>query len=421
MGKEKEGRVPIWARSEPLAPVKWTEGLWKHTVIVLVAGGIALIYWRYFEKQPWLWPLLILGGIISVLLFWKLPGWQVSRSNATDENRFDRENEARKTLAQIVGGMFVLFGLYSSLNTLDLSREGQITERFTRAIEQLGASDAAGQPKLELRLGGIYALERIARDSERDYGVIMEVLTTYVREHSPRKKLDFEPQATICIEKASIVGPKAPAPKMATPKAALDEAPRIGADIQAILTVLGRRELRYDKSPLDLSATNLRGAHLHGMDFRGVDLHSADLREADFEGANLRGVELYNADLRRACLTDAHLEKANLGGAKLWEAKFHRTHLNQALFPDAHLDKGMLAGAILTGATLNGANLCEANLKDADLREADLTVANLRGVDLGGADLRNAVLEQKQIDSAMIGDRQTKLPSTLKKPESWPK
>ena len=134
-------------------------------------------------------PSLLFVGIVVILLWWKLPKVQVARSKAlTDQIRFDRENEARKTLAQILGGIFLLAGLYSSVQTFNLAREGQITDRYTKAIEQLGASDGTGISKLEVRLGGIYALERIARDSERDHRTIMEVLTTYVREHSPRKK-----------------------------------------------------------------------------------------------------------------------------------------------------------------------------------------------------------------------------------------
>jgi hypothetical protein len=56
----------------------------------------------------------------------------------------------------------------------EIAREGQITDRFTKAIAQLGEQ---GPEKLAVRLGGIYALERIARDSERDHWPMMEVLT----------------------------------------------------------------------------------------------------------------------------------------------------------------------------------------------------------------------------------------------------
>ena len=84
-------------------------------------------------------------GILVVLALWLLPRWQAARSQGlTAGNRFDRENEARKTLAQIIGGVFVLAGLYSSLQTFDLQRQGQITDRFTKAIDQQGAVEPGG-------------------------------------------------------------------------------------------------------------------------------------------------------------------------------------------------------------------------------------------------------------------------------------
>jgi hypothetical protein len=174
-----------------------------------IAGGVVLIaagsVWinRSHLLPGSLHLLTILCGIavLVVLTLWLLPIWQVSRSKGlTAANRFDRENEARKTLAQIIGGVFVLAGLYSSVKTFDLQRQtenlqeqGQITDRFTKAIDQLGAVapggvlDQDGKPRinLEARLGGIYALERIARDSPRDDWTIMEVLTAYVRENAP--------------------------------------------------------------------------------------------------------------------------------------------------------------------------------------------------------------------------------------------
>lgn len=71
---------------------------------------------------------------------------------------------------------------------VQVGREGQITERFTRAIEHLGKDKS-----LDERLGGIYALERIARDSPVDRRTITEVLTAYVRSHSPRPPEDEDP------------------------------------------------------------------------------------------------------------------------------------------------------------------------------------------------------------------------------------
>ena len=63
--------------------------------------------------------------------------------------------------------------------THELTEQGQITDRFTKAIEQIGSD------KLDIHIGGIYALERIARDSAKDHPTVMEVLTAFIREHSP--------------------------------------------------------------------------------------------------------------------------------------------------------------------------------------------------------------------------------------------
>jgi hypothetical protein len=82
-------------------------------------------------------------------------------------------------MAQILGGTALLSGLYFTWRTLRTNQEGQITERFTRAINQLGSTEP------EIRLGGIYALERIARDSERDRSTITQVLSAYIRQNSP--------------------------------------------------------------------------------------------------------------------------------------------------------------------------------------------------------------------------------------------
>jgi hypothetical protein len=53
--------------------------------------------------------------------------------------------------------------------THELTEQGQVTDRYTKAIEQLESE------KLDVRIGGIYALERVARDSARDHPTVMEV------------------------------------------------------------------------------------------------------------------------------------------------------------------------------------------------------------------------------------------------------
>ena len=179
-----------------------------------------------------------------------------------------------------------------------VAQEGHITE----AIEKLGQE---GDDKMTIRLSGIYALERLAQDSEKDHGPIMEVLTAYVREKAPRKNDDYKPQA--------------------------DERPP--PDIQAILTVIGRREttgLARRNDRLDLSKTHLVGAILPDANLREADLPWADLRHANLSRTHLDEADLYTVRLNRANLRETHLNKVNLFMAAMDNANLKKTHLEEA-------------------------------------------------------------------------------------------
>src|SRR5262249_53416806 len=154
------------------------------------------------------------------------------------------------------------------------------------AVQSQSTKDGAPIPRLEVRLGGIYALERIAHDSERDRGPILEVLMAYVRTNSHEKMLR----------------------------------PGYGVrqDIQAILDVITKERegglilgLVAGHSGADLRGAILLAADLGGADLRGADLTGADLRWADLSKAHLGG------DLTLANLREAHLNGADLTLADL--------------------------------------------------------------------------------------------------------
>jgi hypothetical protein len=63
-------------------------------------------------------------------------------------------------------------------------RQRRITESFAKAVEQLGSD------KLEVRLGGLYSVERISKESPDDYWTVMENLTAFVRERSRRNEAE---------------------------------------------------------------------------------------------------------------------------------------------------------------------------------------------------------------------------------------
>jgi uncharacterized protein YjbI with pentapeptide repeats len=338
---------------------------------------------------------LAVVGLLAVVI-WVLPPALVRPDGPlTAAERLRAENDVRTTLLQAIAGAILLGGLYFTARTLqintrtlELNREGQITERFTRAIEQLGQQ---GTEKLDVRLGGIYALERIAATSKEDHGPVMAVLTAFVREQAR-----WHPD----------IG-ATPARNDTPPASEPDYVPtavRPRADVQAVVTVLGRRNRDFDESghTLDLSGVDLRGAdlrdaHLERINLREAHLEDSDLGSAYLTGALLRGAHLersilLGAQLGAADLSAAHLEGASLRGARLEDATLGGAHLEGADLADSDLQR-----AFLSQAHLEGTNLSYAHLEDAFLPGAHLARAVLYGAHLAGADLHDADLSETNI------------------------
>ncbi len=208
----------------------------------------------------------------------------------------------------------------------------QLADRYTAAVTQLGSDT------LDVRLGGIYALERIATDSPADHRTVVEVLSAFVREHTTPGR----PGAARRGHSATLPTPA----DRATVTIPAPAGPDLDTDIQAALTVLGRLPERAGVPRADLTGAYLSGAQLFG---------------ANLTGARLSGVHLSGADLLRANLTGAKLSKANMAGAELFRANLSGSRLNLAN---------------LTGARLNRANLSDAVLAEADLSDAVLGGAN---------------------------------------------
>lgn len=96
-----------------------------------------------------------------------------------EKDRVNAQNAIYGTLVQAVGSVFFFVTAYFTWRNVKATEEKQVTERFSKAIEQLGNDN------IHVRLGGIYALERIANDSNKDYWQVIEVLTAYIREKAP--------------------------------------------------------------------------------------------------------------------------------------------------------------------------------------------------------------------------------------------
>lgn len=277
-------------------------------------------------------------AVISVIigpLASRIAGWE---DHLSDEKRAEIRASARDTLLKAAGGLVLLLGAIGTVGTLvytaqtarasqqaaqaaqsqvSVAHDTQVTGSFATAIGQLASSTR------DERLGGIYELEHVMRESHQDQAAAVNVLADFIREHSTSSNLPI--------------------------------------DILAALAVIARRDPTWDANPVDLDGAHLDNAELPGAHLRGANL----------SGAFMGGIELPGADLRKADLGSADISGADLSGA---------------MMSDAILNDGSnLSGATLIHTDLSGANLTSADLTGANLRDANLSAADLDGADLRGA------------------------------------
>jgi hypothetical protein len=256
--------------------------------------------------------------VVVVLLFLVL-NWYVAPTQPGERK------DLVLAVAQILGGTALISGLYFTWRTLQVNSEGQITERFTRAIDQLGKFDDERKKLFEIRLGGIYALERIARESPEDYWPIMEILTAYVRHNAPWASESLEEG----LEGMDDATEGQSAMESSGGRSEPIEAPAPDLDIQAIMTVLGRRPRSYlhgESEVLDLHETNLSGANLSGANLSGANLSGTLFSDADlFSRVDPQIAAQIELTILQATIEEEVLSDTNLSGADLSQAR----HLTQ--------------------------------------------------------------------------------------------
>ena len=288
--------------------------------------------------------LILIMGVVLILPRFLLT-WDLASAPAP-ANRSQAVNAIRGTLMQGLAGLAVLIGAYFTWRQLQVTRQGQVTDRYTKATEQLG------NDSVEVRVGAVYALERIARDSDLDRLTIQEVLTAFLRlnaglrpsgtDERPRPKT---PQAKLALARTRNLRPRL-----------RDGAPHL----QAAATVLGR--LPTLRQSQGLARVDLSRADLEGARFVNADLHYSDLSHT----------RLLKADLRRADLTGVWFVRT-----LLVEATLHQADLRDAVFWEARMDEADLRATDLSNADFTGAFLAGAKFDEADLRGADFSSARI--------------------------------------------
>ncbi|MCB1379026.1 MAG: pentapeptide repeat-containing protein [Alphaproteobacteria bacterium] len=406
---------------------------------------------------------------------------------------------ASTLIVALLSAPFLVWRTIIAHRTLGFQKEGHITDRISKAVEQLGAEKTVKRqlvnshgtkvfkkhddgsiddatpvleevtvPNIEVRIGAILSLERIAQDSVnydkgRDHVRVMEILCAYIPENAPAASaqghafgewLRLDQAATKKERAAHEVKRRARfgshySEGLVHKWARSLPPPR--EDIALALKVLGRRdaaqrqvEARWGKDAapdatwvfdepvpslpdqeepfgtaiLDDYAARLGDWKDRIRSYRGyrLDLHHTNLQGADLSGLVLSGALLHRARLQGASLIKARLQgaflrNARLGGAYLREVQMEGAILDQAQLEGASLMQAEMTGASLQGARLNGTSLLSTRATGANFGGTQLEVANflearLERVWLDVTGLEGACLRGTKLEGAYISNAQ---------------
>jgi hypothetical protein len=218
----------------------------------------------------------------------------------------------------------------------DADRQRRITESFSKAIDQL-ASD-----KLEVRLGGIYLLERISQESPDDYWTVMETLTAFVRERTRRTEAELPKRVK---ERAYFLWKDAGEPegqddefwKQANE---LEFKAPPAADIAAVLTVIRRRSDENRKRELEKNWQ---------LDFSGAVLRWPTSL------ARISNAPSSRTRISKALTSSRRISKAPASIARISKAPTSRTRISKAPSSGTRISKTPTSLTRISKAPTSGA------------------------------------------------------------------
>lgn len=355
---------------------------------------------RYVEFTRARW----LGGLFGALLFsaavvivlicliglWHLLGALLGYGPFGTDTTGGAIRNIGLVIAAAFSAPFLVWRSIVAQKNSDTAVQSQITDRINKAVEGLGAEkvvkktietpkyqkkdgkwvrDQDGNPKpalrpdgtpiidreihessvpnLEVRIGAIYALERIAQDSLRDHLQIMEILCAYIRENAPA--LDLEPTE--------------PPFKKASPR----------TDIQVAINVLGRRSKKQIRLEQEKRfRLNLNNTNLSGVDFRSGNFTAALFVESRLEFASFQDCELNGTYLSGALLNFTNFRGAILKGTRCDRVIFNRPTVPSGSMYPATLANSFFLLAKVYGVSFRGADLSAAEFL-SDPQDANVT------------------------------------------------
>ena len=335
--------------------------------------------------------LVALAILLFIALFWHVFDWPGAKwidswwRTAAKEDTITILGILLTVVLAIIGVLFNPKKTRAPEETSKAQHDANEQQMLSDATEKLGDKSPS------VRIGGIYALDTLARSNEPYLVRIVKILCAHLRETAKQKDYQENHKNEPSNEIQSLLE-------------VLSELNRFSEE---------KKEGKQSK-PVRL---NLSGAYLVGANLENACLNRADLSGTKMRKANLLRAHLQKAILKKANMMDANLEEAQMQEAILTEADMRRAILIEAQMQSAILTKAWMLSAILKGAQmqdailkevqmqnayLSGAQLQDANLKDAQLQGAVLEYAKMQGTFLFKTQMQGANLEDAQLQGAAL-------------------
>jgi len=227
------------------------------------------------EFEKWPIAIVLLALVLSLLM---VLGWSWIHTNSEEVRNIGF------IFFAIVGGLLAIWRTSIATKNTNINDRNSFTEIFTKAVEQLGAGTPTC-PVIEIRLGGLYALEKLSKDNEEYFRPIIDILASYVRQNAPNKGIFNDNDKT-----------------------------RI--DVQTALTIIGRRKLREEFAVL----VDLSEVYLPYVDLKNGNFNFASFFNSRMKGANLRGGLFMGANFNLCYMANSEFDSAALDGADIYHA-----------------------------------------------------------------------------------------------------
>jgi uncharacterized protein YjbI with pentapeptide repeats len=358
------------------------------------------------------------------------------------------------SLGALISAPLALIRVWTTERQTRISEQGHMTDRISKAVEQLGAEktvkvfvEGDGEtgdktvertlPNIEVRIGGLLSLERIAQDSVafdkgRDHVRVMEIICAYIRNNSKVGDAITPPPQTKLIQALKnhskngenfLLSYTKACQEVSSDQASnetaktewLDEIrSQVRSDIQMALKIIGNRtpqqkdierrpchELYVERAE---AANKLRETVLIGGD--RIRIHETLDRlsrqklggyRLDLSEVNFQGYTLAELDLSYAKLSHSTFEAANLNGTNFFGADLSLSRFNDSRLADSNLQFADIAYCSFLECYGPRAKFLSNNLQGCTFWGGVFSESEFLDVHMGGRllklNLSNAILD----------------------------